>query len=91
MHHLQGSHQPKNVVHNVFVFKDLVSRVGIGLLAGELPSDKAEKRGWTKHGTVSGRLRRVAPFDFNFSGDSIKLNAPTDIVITKLDVIYLMR
>lgn len=79
---------PKKVDNIVLVFKSFVSRVGKGPLLGELPSVKVVNRGWVEHGTVSGRLRRAAPFDLDFAKDSIKLNTPTEIALTKLDIIY---
>ncbi len=79
---------PKRADNIILVFKAFVSRVGKGPLARELQSDEVVKRGWTEHGTVSGRLRRAAPFDLDFARDSIRLNTPTDIALTKLDVIY---
>jgi len=57
-------------------------------LAGELPDEEVRRRGWIEYGTVSGRLRRAAPFDIEFAEDSIELNTPTDIAVTKVDVLY---
>jgi adenylosuccinate synthase len=72
----------------ILVFKSFVSRVGQGPLKGEVLSEEAEKRGWTERGTVSGRLRRAAPFDIELAKDSIRLNYPTDIALTKIDILY---
>ncbi|MDQ1279830.1 MAG: Adenylosuccinate synthetase [Thermoproteota archaeon] len=72
----------------ILVFKSFVSRVGQGPLNGELSLEEAEKRGWTERGTVSGRLRRAAPFDVELARDSIRLNYPTDIALTKVDILY---
>lgn len=70
------------------VFKSFVSRVGKGPLNGEISEEEAAKLGWVEHGTVSGRLRRTAPFDVELARKSIRLNTPTDIAITKFDIIY---
>jgi adenylosuccinate synthase len=79
---------PKKVDNIILVFKAFVSRVGKGPLKGELVSSEVNKRGWIEHGTVSGRLRRAAPFDFEFAKDSINLNTPTDIALTKIDILF---
>ncbi len=74
--------------HVTLVFKSFVSRVGEGPLEGELPPEEAERRGWTERGSVSKRLRRAAPFNVELAKESIRLNAPTDIALTKVDVLY---
>ena len=79
---------PKRADSVILIFKSFVSRVGLGPLKGELTPEEAEKRGWIERGTVSGRLRRTAPFDFELAKDSIRLNYPTDIALTKVDVLY---
>jgi len=47
-----------------------------------------EKKGWSEFGTVTGRQRRAADFDFNLARRAIMLNGATQISITKLDVLY---
>ncbi len=79
---------PIKVNEVMIVFKAYVTRVGGGELEGELPLKEAEKRGWMEYGTVTGRLRRVAPFNFNLAKKAIILNSATQIAITKIDVIY---
>lgn len=79
---------PKAADNIYLVFKSFVSRVGKGPLNGELPEEEADKLGWVERGTVSGRRRRAAPFDIELARKSIRLNTPTDIVITKLDIVY---
>ena len=79
---------PKKVDHIILVFKSFVSRVGKGPLKGELPPEESDKLGWTEYGTVSGRRRRAAPFDVEFAKNSIRLNTPTEIAITKFDILY---
>jgi len=79
---------PKKADNIILVFKSFVTRVGKGPLEGELSAEEVEKLGWTEHGTVSGRLRRAAPFDINLAKKSIRLNTPTDLAISKLDVLF---
>jgi adenylosuccinate synthase len=79
---------PKAVDNIYVIFKAFVSRVGKGPLNGELSEAEADKLGWVEHGTVSGRRRRAAPFDVELAKKSVRLNTPTDIVITKLDIVY---
>jgi adenylosuccinate synthase len=70
------------------VFKAYVTRVGGGPLANELAEDEAKKRGWMEFGSVTGRQRRAAPFDFDLAKKSTRLNSATQIAITKLDVMF---
>lgn len=79
---------PKDVDEVVLVFKAFVTRVGAGPLEGELSPDEAERLGIVEYGTVTGRPRRVAPFNFNYAKRAIKLNSPTCLAITKVDAIY---
>ncbi|MFH0848127.1 MAG: adenylosuccinate synthetase, partial [archaeon] len=65
-----------------------VTRVGEGPLEGELPREEVERRGWVEYGTVTGRGRRAAPFDFNLARKAVMLNGATQIGITKLDVVF---
>ena len=39
-------------------------------------------------GSVTGRERRAAPFDFNLAKKSIRINSATQIALTKLDIIF---
>ena len=39
-------------------------------------------------GSVTGRQRRAAPFDFNLAKKSIQINSATQIALTKLDIIF---
>ena len=79
---------PKNVDEVIVVFKSYVTRVGTGPLANELSLDEAEKKGWSEFGTVTGRQRRAADFDFDLARRAIMLNSATQISITKLDVLF---
>lgn len=79
---------PKNVDDVMVVFKSYVTRVGTGTLQGELPMDEVAKRGWSEIGTVTGRQRRAAEFDFALAKRAVMLNSATQIALTKLDVLF---
>lgn len=79
---------PKSVDEVVIVFKSFVTRVGEGPLKNEISPEEAVAKGWQEVGTVTGRQRRAAEFDFELAKRSIMLNSATQIAITKLDVVY---
>ncbi len=79
---------PTKVDEVIVVFKSYVTRVGTGPLDKELSLDDAEKKGWSEFGTVTGRQRRAADFDFDLARRAIMLNGATQISITKLDVLF---
>ena len=75
---------PTKVDEVIVVFKSYVTRVGTGPLANELSLEDAEKKNWSEFGTVTGRQRRAADFDFDLARRAIMLNGATQISITKL-------
>ncbi len=79
---------PTKLNEVIVVFKSYVTRVGTGPLDKELSLDDAEKKGWSEFGTVTGRQRRAADFDFDLARRAIMLNGATQISITKLDVLF---
>jgi len=79
---------PKRVSEVLVVFKSYMTRVGSGPLEGELPPEETVKRGWQEYGSVTGRLRRAAPFNNKLARDSITLNSATMIGLTKLDTVF---
>jgi len=79
---------PKKVDEVLIVFKSYVTRVGEGPLANELSADEAKNKNWQEFGSVTGRQRRAAPFDFNLAKKSIQINSATQIALTKLDIIF---
>jgi len=79
---------PKHVDEVIVVFKSYVTRVGTGPLANELKPEDTEKKGWSEYGTVTGRLRRAADFNFELAKRAIMLNSATQVAITKLDVLF---
>jgi len=79
---------PKKVDEVMVVFKSYVTRVGEGPLENELASDTISKKGWSEWGTVTGRQRRAAEFNYSLAKKAIMLNSATQIAITKLDVLF---
>jgi len=79
---------PKYVKDVIVVFKSFTTRVGGGSLEGELPEEEAEKLGLVEIATVTGRKRRVAPFNINLAREAVKVNSATQVAITKLDSLF---
>jgi adenylosuccinate synthase len=79
---------PKRVDEVIVVFKSYLTRVGSGPLANELGPEDTVRRGWQEYGSVTGRLRRAAPFDYELAKRSITLNSGTQVALTKLDVMF---
>jgi len=79
---------PKYINNIIVVFKSFVTRVGNGYLENELNEEDAKKLGLTEIATVTGRKRRVAPFNVKLAKESIRLNSATQIAITKLDTLF---
>ena len=79
---------PTDVDNVMVIFKAYVTRVGEGPLEGQLDREEVLRRGWMEHGTVTGRERRAAPFDFSLARRAVQLNGGTQIALTKLDVLY---
>jgi adenylosuccinate synthase len=79
---------PKSVDEVLVVFKAFVTRVGEGPLKNEISPEQAVAKGWQEVGTVTGRQRRAAEFDFDLARRSVMLNSATQLGITKLDVVF---
>lgn len=79
---------PKRINDVIIVFKSYVTRVGEGPLQMELSSEEASKKGWIEFGSVTGRQRRSAPFDFDIAKRSIRINSANKIALTKLDILF---
>src|SRR5437588_8627495 len=79
---------PTDVDDVMIIFKAYVTRVGEGPLEGQLDREEVLRRGWMEHGTVTGRERRAAPFDFTLAKRAVRLNGATQIALTKLDVLF---
>ncbi|MCW4049559.1 MAG: adenylosuccinate synthetase [Candidatus Bathyarchaeota archaeon] len=79
---------PTRVDEVVLVCKAYVTRVGEGPLEGEISHEEAKKRGWDEYGTVTGRQRRAAPFNYALAKRAVMINGATQIAVTKLDILY---
>ncbi|MEM1556974.1 MAG: adenylosuccinate synthetase [Thermoproteota archaeon] len=79
---------PKRVDEVILVLKSFVTRVGNGPLDNELSPEEAERRGFVERGTVTGRLRRAAPFNFQMAKRACRVNGATQIAVTKVDVLF---
>jgi len=79
---------PRKVTDIILVFKAYTTRVGGGPLEGELPAEKAKEMGILEIATVTGRVRRAAPFNFKLAKRAIMLNSATQIAITNIDRMY---
>jgi adenylosuccinate synthase len=79
---------PTDVDDVMVIFKSYVTRVGEGPLENQLSRDEVLRRGWMEYGTVTGRERRAAPFDFDLAKRAVELNGGTQIALTKLDVLF---
>jgi adenylosuccinate synthase len=79
---------PTQVDDVIIIFKAYVTRVGEGPLEGQLSREEVARRGWTEYGTVTGRERRAAPFDFALAHRAVQLNGATQIALTKLDLLF---
>jgi adenylosuccinate synthase len=79
---------PKYVDDVIVVFKSYITRVGEGPLEGELSLEEIERLGLIERGTVTGRLRRVAPFNIELARRAVKINSATQIAITKIDALF---
>ena len=77
---------PKKVDDVIVVFKAYLTRVGTGPMPGELSAEETSAKGWEEFGTVTGRLRRAAEFDFGLAKRAVMLSSANQISITNLDV-----
>jgi Adenylosuccinate synthase len=79
---------PKKVDEVVVVFKSYITRVGGGPLENELSIEEAKRLNLLEYGTVTGRPRRVAPFNMKLAKRAVMLNSATQIAITKIDTLF---
>ena len=79
---------PKKIDEVLIVFKSYVTRVGEGPLTDEISIEEAKEKNWLEFGSVTGRQRRAAPFNFNLAKKSIQINSATQIALTKLDIVF---
>jgi len=79
---------PKRVDEVIVVFKSYVTRVGEGPLPNEYPMEEVIRRGLLERGAVTGRIRRVAPFNIELAKKAIIINSATQIALTKIDALF---
>ncbi|HET6589767.1 MAG TPA: adenylosuccinate synthetase [Candidatus Nitrosocosmicus sp.] len=79
---------PKKIDEVLVVFKSYVTRVGEGPLSFEMSEDEVKVKNWLEFGSVTGRQRRAAPFDFDLARKAIQVNSASQIALTKLDVVF---
>lgn len=79
---------PKKIDEVLIVFKSYVTRVGEGPLNNEMSPEEAKGKNWVEFGSVTGRQRRSAPFDYDLAKKAIQINSATQIALTKLDIIF---
>jgi len=79
---------PKKVDEVLVVFKSYVTRVGEGPLPNELSYDDIVKLGFLEKASVTGRVRRAAPFNFELARRAVIINSATQVAITKVDVLF---
>ncbi|MCK5671040.1 adenylosuccinate synthetase, partial [Candidatus Bathyarchaeota archaeon] len=54
----------------------------------EISHEEAKKRNWDEYGTVTGRQRRAAPFNYPLAKRAAMINGATQIAVTKMDILY---
>ena len=79
---------PKKIDEVLIVFKSYVTRVGEGPLNSEISTKQATERNWLEYGSVTGRQRRSAPFDYDLAKKAIRINSATQVALTKLDIVF---
>lgn len=79
---------PTRIDDVILVFKAYVTRVGTGPLPGQMSDKETQDRGWSEFGTVTGRPRRAAKFNFDLARRAVMLNGATQIAVTKMDVVF---
>lgn len=79
---------PKYVDNIIVIFKSFITRVGGGPLNAELRPEEAKALGMAEYGTVTGRQRRVAPFDADLAKSVVKISSANQVAITKMDTLF---
>jgi adenylosuccinate synthase len=79
---------PTRVDDVLIVYKVFITRVGAGLMPGEISMEEAKKRGWFETAAGTGRNRRSAPFNFDLAKKNAKINGATQAAMTKLDCMF---
>ena len=76
---------PKVVDEVTVVFKAYVSRVGKGPLENEFSQEDIKLFGLEEKGSVSGRARRIAQFNWDLALESLIANTGTQVALTNVD------
>jgi len=79
---------PTKINEVIIVFKAFTTRVGAGPLQNEISLEETQNRGWTEYGTVTGRPRRAAPFNYDLAKRAVMLNGATQAALTKIDILF---
>ncbi len=80
---------PKRVGEIIMVMKSYTTRVGSGPLKDELKEEEIKSAGLEEYGTVTGRMRRVSKsLHFEDLRKAVRINTPTCIALTKIDVVF---
>lgn len=79
---------PKYVGNVIVIFKAFITRVGGGPLEGEMNPSDAAKLGMAEFGTVTGRQRRVAPFNAEMAREVVRISGANQVAITKADTLF---
>ncbi|MEM0453219.1 MAG: adenylosuccinate synthetase [Sulfolobales archaeon] len=79
---------PKKVDDVLVVFKSYVTRVGEGPLPQELNTEDVERLGLVERASVTGRIRRAAPFNIELAKKAVIINSATQVALTKIDVLF---
>lgn len=79
---------PRYVGDVTVIFKAFVTRVGEGPLEGEISPSEAKRLGFLEFGTVTGRQRRVAPFNSRIAREAARISSANQAAVTKLDAVF---
>ncbi|MBI2675258.1 MAG: adenylosuccinate synthetase [Candidatus Aenigmarchaeota archaeon] len=79
---------PLDVGEVTVVFKAYTSRVGPGPMGKEWKEERLKKMGLSERGTVSGRPRRLGPFDKRLAAEAVQANSATQTAMTCVDRLF---
>ncbi len=79
---------PLDVDEVTVVFKAYTTRVGPGPMREEWDKEELERRGLSEKGTVSGRPRRVEPFDYMLAREAVLANSATQAAMACVDRLF---
>jgi adenylosuccinate synthase len=79
---------PKKIDEVLVVFKSYVTRVGEGPLSFEMSEEEVKAKNCLEIGSVTGRQRRAAPFDFDLARKAIQINSASQLALTKVDIVF---